>query len=743
MKLIVTDINKDIGPGDIVGAFINEVKIESDDIGKIDIFKNKAEVEVNEDIAKNVINVMNNNKIGGVQVHVYPKNREKFIDGELIDYVNKYKKLVELERIEEMEQHELEIKRLSPEEREKKGRAILDLKGRDAGKAFGNKVMIKFMRQNPGEKLPETEISIGDLVMISKYKPLHSENPSGTVAEKTKYSINVVFDSKPSSFVYGKDLRLDLYVNDVTYQRMLEALDEVKSLDQLADKLLGLKSPEWDKEKLQIIEWINKNLNHSQKEAVKNALKAKDFYLIQGPPGTGKTITAIEIINQAIKQEISVLAAADSNIAVDNLVERLASTGVRVLRIGHPLRVTPVLREHTLDYKVLEHSDYKKAQKIRQQAQNLMDKQDDLTHPGSRWRRGMSDDLIKKLAKKNTTSRGVSLQKIKEMAEWLELQDEINDCFDRIDSLEEKAAEDLINRADVVCATNSTSGSELMAGHKFNLIVIDEATQSTEPASLIPLVKGDKTVLIGDHKQLPPTVLNEEAAEKGLLKSLFERLYELQGKEFWSLLQVQYRMNDKIMKFSSEQFYNGRLKSDSRVKDHTLKDLDVYPEESDCFKDKALNPDYPVVFLDTSRMEAKERSLSGSYSYDNPVEAEIVMDIVDNALRMGLAPSQIAVITPYKDQVNMLYSKNKIENLEINTVDGFQGREKEMVINSFVRSNPNQNIGFLRDLRRLNVTLTRAKRKLILVGDSQTIKDHRLYQDLIAYVKENGLFYVL
>lgn len=749
LKLIITDINKEIGPGDIVGAFINEARIDNNDIGKINIYKQKkkAEVEIDEDVVSKVIDIMDGNEIGGIEVHVKSKKEEKLNIKKSQRYVNKFEKLVELERKEEMERHELEIKRLSSREREKKGRAILHLKGRDAGTAFGNKPMVKFIRQRPGEELPDTEISVGDLVMLSKNKVLDSDNPTGTVAEKTRYSITVVFDNNPPSFVYKKGLRLDLYVNDITFQRMLEALEKLNNasgcLNELRDKLLGLSDLEWSGEKISKLEWNNEELNSSQKEAVEKALRAQDFYLIQGPPGTGKTMTAIEIINQAIDRDETVLATADSNIAVDNLVQRLAASGTGVVRVGHPLRVTPVLREHTLDYQVLEHSDYKQAQDLRDKVGDLLDKQDDCIHPSGRWRRGMSNKQIKEKAKTNSSFRGVPPEKIKGMAEWLDLQDKIDEYFNKINRLEEKAVDDLIKNADVVCATNSTSGSELMNNRKFDLIVIDEATQATEPGALISLVKGDKTILIGDHKQLPPTVLNQEAEEKGLSKSLFERLYGIHGQEFWSLLQVQYRMNNKIMNFSNQQFYGGNLKSASIVKNHTLKDLGVTPDVDSCFTDKALDPQEPVVFLDTSNMEADERSLSGSYSYDNPVEAEIVLDLLDEAMKLNLEPEQVAVITPYKDQVDLLEHRNKIENLEINTVDGFQGREKEVIINSFVRSNSHQNIGFLRDLRRLNVTLTRAKRKLILIGDSSTIKNHQLYSNLINYVKEEGLFYRL
>ncbi len=747
IELIISGIDSNIGPGDIVGAFINEARIDSDDIGKINIFKEKANVEVREEVAKQVIQRMNNNEIGGIKVNVNAKNEEVLSNKKLYKYINKYKDLVELERREEMERHELEIKRLSPEEREKKGRAILHLKGRDAGKAFGNKQMVKFMRQRPGEELPDTEITVGDLVMISKNKVLDDKNPTGTVAEKTRYSVTVVFDREPVPFVYGKGLRLDLYVNDITFQRMLTALADLKKakgrLLELRGKLLGLKELNWKSESIAEPDWKKKNLNPSQKEAVKKALKAEDFYLIQGPPGTGKTMTAIEIIHQAVIRKQSILATADSNIAVDNLVERLANSGVKVVRVGHPLRVTPVLREHTLDYKVLEHSDYIEAQKLRKEVNELLAKQDELTHPSGRWRRGLSNKQIKDKARNNQGSRGVPPHKIMEMAKWLKLQDEIDEYFTEIDRLENDALDDLINNAEVVCSTNSTAGSELMQDRKFDIIVIDEATQATEPATLISLIKGEKTILIGDHRQLPPTVLNEKAEEEGLSKSLFERMYEMHGTEFWSLLEVQYRMHDKIMDFSNRKFYDNRLISDKKVKEHTLADLGINPEKYKCFTDKALKPDMPIVFLDTSSMEAKERSLAGSNSYDNPVEAEIVLDVLDESVKLGLAPEKIAVITPYKDQVDLLNHRNKIEKVEINTVDGFQGREKEMIICSLVRSNHNKNIGFLRDLRRLNVTLTRAKRKLILIGDSNTVQKHSIYNDLINYIKKEGLFYTL
>jgi predicted DNA helicase len=582
--------------------------------------------------------------------------------------------------------------------------------------------------------------------MLSKNDPVKDNNPTATVAKKTKYSITVAFDQDPPGFVYGKGLRADLYVNDITFQRMLDAISQISQakgrLAELRDKLLGIEDIEFTDFE-ENIEFKNKDLNKSQKEAVKKALQAKDFFLVHGPPGTGKTMTAIEIIRQNIASQRDILATADSNTAVDNLVERLLRKGVNVVRLGHPVRVTPILREHTLDYLIEEHPKYQEAKKSRKKAYDLLDKQDDLTHPSGRWRRGMSNEQILEKAKRDSDFRGVPTKKIKEMAEWLEMQEEIDDLFTKIESLENEAVRDLINKADVVCTTNSTAGSELLDNFKFDLLLIDEATQSTEPAALIPLIKAERVVLAGDHKQLPPTILSEKAKHDGLNHSLFEKLIDIYGDKVKQMLKIQYRMNDLIMNFSSREFYNGFLESAPGVGDHTLADLDVLKVSGDRPAEKALTFEESIVFFDTKVMNAPERSRGGSNSFENFIEANLVMEIIEEIMKINLDLNDIAIISPYKDQVELINNKLELEELEVNTVDGFQGREKEIVILSFVRSNEYGNIGFLRDIRRLNVSLTRAKRKLIIIGDSSTISSNKVYDRLISYVKENGYYYTL
>jgi predicted DNA helicase len=750
VTLLISDIDDSIGPGDIVGAFINEAGINSRDIGKIEINQkeNKAEVEVDWEAASQIIDVMDNNQIGGVKVSVEAKDLDELLDKDVIDYYKKFNELIELEREEEIERHKLEIKFLSPRERQAKGRTLLDLRGKDAGTAFGHKPLVKFTSKYKGEKLPETEITTGDLVMISLNKPLHPDNPTGTVFEKTSYSITVVFEKQPPEFIYSKGVRLDLFVNEVTFDRMFDALEtlknpKIKSQLRKRDIILDLNKPEYKKDGG--INFSSDLLNDSQKEAVSKSLKAEDIYLIQGPPGTGKTITAVEIIAEAVKKGKKVLASASSNTAVDNLLELLIEKDLNVIRIGHPVRVNKKMRNHTVDNRVLEHPDYIEAEKLRDEVSDLINKQESYIYPGGKYRRGLSDQEIREYAEKDIEHhvRGVSPEVIDEMAGWLDLQAKIDKYFKKIEKLENKAVEDLLDSSDVICSTNITAGSDMIADRCFDLSVIDEATQSTQTETLIPYFKADKSILIGDHKQLPPTVINQEAAEKGFSKSLFEKLFDLYNNDFSSTLKVQYRMNREIMGFSSLYFYNEDLKAAESVAKKTLSDLGINIKSDEFIVDKALKPEYPVVFLDTLNMEAEERSLNGSNSYDNPVESEIVLDIIDRAVKISIAEEDIAVISPYKDQVDFLNQHNHYKDVEIDTVDAFQGREKELVIFTAVRSNKENNIGFLRDLRRLNVALTRAKKKLIIIADSSTICSLEVYKNLLTYVKNVGLYYQL
>lgn len=659
------------------------------------------------------------------------------------EYVKHFSELVELERAEQMRLHEEEMQRLSGREREEKGRAFLKMHGKSQGLGLGGKYLVKFRKRTGA--LPESEIEVGDLVLVSKLgtAPWNDDNPTGTVAEKTSYTITVAFDDAPPDFVYRKDLRIDLFVNDVSFQRMLEALNSFQRLPKWRrDKLLGEIAPKFDK--IERLDFFNPGLNRSQQEAVLRSLVARDYFLIHGPPGTGKTVTCIEVIAQLVTRGSRVLAAADSNVAVDNLVERLDTIGVNVVRIGHPARVIPSLRRRSLDYLVQVEAEYINAQRLRESAYKLKERMGGFTKPEMRWRRGLSDEAILALATEGKTTRGISQKKIEGMKRWIDLKQRIDKLFGDARQLEERAVRRIIDGAEVICATNSTVGSEILKRDKFDFAVIDEATQSTEPSSLISVLKTKRFIMAGDHKQLPPTILNEEAARGNLSKSLFERLLAIHGDKICVMLDVQYRMNEEIADFPANEFYDGKLKAEESVKRHDISDLVQsmpVPEKRGGILEW-VQAKKPFLFIDTADGGAifEDKTRVGATSKENEGEAQLVRDIAAWLLDMGIKPADIAVISPYDAQVALIRQKLRVDELEIKTVDGFQGREKEVVIVSFVRSNKSREIGFLRDLRRLNVSITRAKRKLILIGDSKTLEREACYKRLIALAKRRGAY---
>jgi predicted DNA helicase len=750
MKLWVRGLGGE-GPGDIVGAFAGETGIDGDRIGEIDLGDGEAVVEVDREVADRVVDAMDGNRVGSSIVRVSRLSGD--VDT-IRSYVRRFTRLVEMEREEEMRRHEQEIRSLSGREREEKGRALLDMRGREEGEGLGG-VRVKFMKETKGEPLPDTEISTGDLVMISKTDPLRDDNPTGTVTQVTGYSVTASFDEAPDRWMTGDGLRVDLYVNDVTYQRMKDALarlpDAEGALRRLRDVCAGTANPS-PNPPAEVEDWHNERLNDSQKQAVRESLATEDVHLIHGPPGTGKTTTAIEVIRQCVDRGESVLATAASNTAVDNLLEFLVQQGVDAVRLGHPARVSPALQEHTLDARIQDNETYRASQEVREEAFALLDERDDLTAPSGRYRRGMSDEKIQRLAEEGRGSRGVSPEKIAEMAEWLRLREKADELFDEAEALEDEAIGEELDAADVVCTTNATAGSDLLDGRTVDTLVIDEATQATAPSCWIPIVHADRVIMAGDHKQLPPTIQNEEAAREGLRRTLFERLAHhhdttaAEPSSIRSLLRVQYRMHETIMDFPSRTFYDDRLRADASVKRHTLEDLGVRVTDVPGEDRAVLDPVRPLVFVDTSEIDAPETQRRGSTSRENPTEAEIVVRLARNLLRAGVEAEDIAVIAPYDDQVRRLTDRLERapeaaveDGLEVDTVDGFQGREKEVVLVSLVRSNPEGRIGFLDEPRRFNVSLTRAKRKAVVVGDRSTVRAGEVFARFARYAEEKGL----
>ncbi|WP_457643052.1 IGHMBP2 family helicase [Persephonella sp.] len=635
------------------------------------------------------------------------------------EYSSYWKKAVELERQAEKEFHLREIKTLSGKEREKRGRAVLGLKAVFLGSMVGDFLVYRFYRDN----MPEHQINSGDVVIASVKNPL-IDGIEGTVLDKGKNFITVVFSQKLPP---AKKWRLDLFVNDITFKRMLSALDLFEKGYSLYDEkiVLGRKTPAVCRES---IKPENSKLNEYQKEAVEKALCSPELFLIHGPPGTGKTTTLVEVIIQHVKKGYKALAVADSNTAVDNIIEGLLKAGINVVRIGHPARLRKELLSVSLDAKVENDPDYSQIKNIEKKINRLKEEQEKYLKPIPQRRRGLTYQQIVSYAKAGKKVRGHKVETLKKMAHWIFIQEEVQKLFEQKKKLEDRIVEKILQEAQVVCATNSGAGSEFLMEKEFDVVFIDEASQATEPSCLIPVIKGKKLVMAGDHKQLPPTVLHPDAVE--LSFTMFERFIKLYPENSY-MLKVQYRMNDTIKEFPSQEFYGGLLVSAPEVKDRKLSDI------TGTAGNTPITDDTPVVFIDTEGRLTEKRK-KGSKSKYNPEEGKLVKEIVKQLKNAGVSPADIGIITPYKDHEE--YLRKIIPDVEVKTVDGFQGREKEVVIISLVRSNPEEEIGFLDDLRRLNVALTRAKRKLIVVGDAKTLSSNRMYMKFIDFVKRRGKY---
>ncbi len=394
-----------------------------------------------------------------------------------------------------------------------------------------------------------------------------------------------------------------------------------------------------------------------------------------------------------------VFATAPSNTAVDNMLERLADLKLRVVRIGHPARVHETLQRHTLDWLADKDPAMEVVQEMRKEADQLFRKADKFTRakpvPGSKQ----------------------------------DMRREAKRLRDDAKLLEQQVIESILDRADILCAT-TTYDPDILGDRHFSLGIIDEACQSTEPGCWPVVPRVDRLVLAGDHCQLPPTVLSVQAAREGFATSLMQRLVEHFGTQVTRRLTVQYRMHEKIMDFSSRRFYEGTLLAHASVQGHRLCEL---PNVMTMPISESV-----AEMIDTAGIGWSEELEPDGESRRNPGEGKLVLQLAKELIEAGLNPRDVAVIAPYSAQVRWLRQHSSWSDLEIDTVDGFQGREKEAVIISLVRSNDQGEIGFLADERRLNVALTRARRRLIVIGDSATLSCHPFFMELIAYFESIG-----
>lgn len=597
---------------------------------------------------------------------------------------------------------------------EASGTSLVNLVIRDQDTGLGGGILLTLGKRNQNLSLPWTRLGTGSPVILSEERtngsPEDAAGWRGVVSRLQKESIQVAFAEWPEAGLLAESerptFRLDRSSDEISRQRQRQGMEKARGakdtrLAALRDVLLGKQPPTFHP--VEPGPLLDINLNKSQQEAVIFAQTSDDIAIIHGPPGTGKTTTLVEIIRQIVRNGQSVLAVAPSNLAVDNLLERLLKAGENAIRLGNPARVLPELRAHTLDGFVEDHPDMRLARKITREAFTLRAQ-------ASKYTR----------ARPEPGSRQALRQEARQMlADARKIEDQI--------------IERLIRTTPIVCATTTGLDGRHLGKRVFDWCILDEASQGTEPVSWIPLQYANRLILAGDPFQLPPTILSTEAIAGGLNISLMERLMNQLGSTVARRLVVQYRMHERIMAFSSDEFYEGSLVASPSVSHHLLRDLPGITSN-------ALT-ETPVDFIDTAGASYDETVEPEGDSRFNRMEVELVLQKVQALLDAGLAQTEIAVISPYSAQVRLLRERLRQPEIEVDSVDGFQGREKEAVLVSLVRSNPDGEIGFLEDIRRINVALTRARRKLIIIGDSATITSHPFYQRMVTYFDTIGAYH--
>lgn len=495
----------------------------------------------------------------------------------------------------------------------------------------------------------------------------------------------------------AENLGVQLYFDETSYRTMFEALEDVlrakgNRLAELREILLGTVKAGFRELYPVRFPW----LNSTQETAVNKVLCARDVAIVHGPPGTGKTTTLVEAIYETLHREPQVLVCAQSNMAVDWISEKLVDRGVNVLRIGNPTRVNDKMLSFTYERRFEGHPLYPELWSIRKELRML----------GGKGRRGSYDE------REGVRSRMSRLR-------------------DRATALEVQINADLFDGAHVIASTLVSSNHRILNGRRFGTLFIDEAAQALEAACWIAIRKADRVVLAGDHCQLPPTIKCYEAARGGLERTLMEEVVARRP-DAVSLLKMQYRMHRDIMQFSSDWFYHG--------------ELEVAPEVS---HRGILDWDTPISWIDTSEMDFKEEFVGESFGRINKEEADLLLrELQAYIRRIGGARIleeriDFGVISPYKAQVQYLRSKIKTSAalrpyrhlFTVNTVDGFQGQERDVIFISLVRANEEGQIGFLNDLRRMNVAITRARMKLVILGESKTLSHHAFYRRLMEYIE--------
>lgn len=624
-----------------------------------------------------------------------------------IQYLRQLRVLLEMEYSCEKEEFRRQTEALGLQRKVKRGDAWLPV---SVGKSYYNslnQLAVEVYRTQDNEI--EHNFEFGRPVVFFTC-PAADDTAHGTATGKPSFlftgtvsyvdgdrMVVVVPDGAPLSKLQTTErLGVQLFFDETTYKLMFEALDRVigakgNRLAYLRDLFASTQKAGWLSFDPIRFPW----LNSVQEQAVNKVLRAKDVAIVHGPPGTGKTTTLVEAIYETLRRENQVLVCAQSNMAVDWISEQLVDRGVNVLRIGNPTKVNDKMLSFTYERRFADHPDYPQLWSIR--------------------------ETIRKLRQNRNRRRDEGFhQKVERLKS-------------RATELEIRINAQLFGEARVIASTLTGSANRLLSGQKFGTLFIDEAAQALEPACWIAIRKASRVILAGDHCQLPPTVKSIAALRGGLGTTLMERIVK-QKPETVTLLKTQYRMNEQIMRFSSDWFYGGMIEAAPQVRFRGILDLDN-----------------PMTWIDTSAVAGKEEFVGESFGRINRAEADMTLDVLQEYFtRIGKARVleeriDVGVISPYRAQVQLLrrlirkkeFFKPYRGLISVNTVDGFQGQERDVIVISLVRANADGQIGFLSDLRRMNVAITRARMKLMIMGDVPTMTRHPFYRKLYEFIMEN------
>lgn len=622
-----------------------------------------------------------------------------------MNYFDELTDLLKKEKEYDFIQHENLLLRSSLQQRREQGVSWFPISISNTDLGRGDYLTITVHKTNFLEEGHKFRFGM-PVALFSNYDPLE-DRLEGIISfvSRDTMRVSVRVDELPDWCRRGK-LGVDLLFDEHSYSEMFDALREAKTKKddkkegELIRQLVG--EEDFFLEKSEDV-YNNRSLNLSQNKAINTMLSNNLLTILHGPPGTGKTTTLIAGIQALLKQKKQqILVVAPSNTAVDLLSEKLAESGVSVLRIGNPVRVSEHLQQLTLDYKVDKHSSNKERKDLEKQARAYTD-----------------------MAHKYKRSFGRS-----EREQRKALFDEARKIRKEIDKIQDYIIDDVLDKVEVITATLVGANHYSIRNRHYQTIIIDEAAQALEPACWVSILKGDRVIMAGDHCQLPPTVKSTTNSSDGLYYTLFEKLVK-KLPETVSLLDTQYRMNAQIMEYPSQKLYDGKLLAADNVKNWTL--------EGD---------EKPVLFIDTAGA-GYEETIEESAIYNKEEALFLYRHLLDNirGLRNGKENQKypsIGVIAPYRQQATLLKEiiledeelKAVYPPIQVHTIDSFQGQEKDIIYISLTRSNSSQQIGFLSDMRRMNVAMTRAKKKLIVIGDSATVGQNPFYKGFLDYVTE-------